>query len=140
MPSKSSERNSQLVLLRVAAFLFDALLLALALILPATVISWIVVVASGSTKAVTLVWYGTLLALLTLLLLRDGFRGRSLGKLILGLELHTPGGVPCGWLRSLVRNLPLIIPLWNLIEVYLVIFGSGRRTGDRLARTLVSEE
>ena len=81
-----------------------------------------------------------MLALLLVgLLIRDGYRGRSIGKQMLGLRLLTPQGEGCGYGRSVLRNLPLIIPLWNLIEAGLVICGRPR-TGDRIARTNVTEE
>ena len=73
------------------------------------------------------------------LLFRDGYRGRSLGKRMLGLRLVTPHGDGCGYGRSVVRNLPLIIPVWNLLEAALVLAGRAR-TGDRIARTIVTEE
>jgi uncharacterized RDD family membrane protein YckC len=73
------------------------------------------------------------------MLLRDGYHGRSPGKRLLGLRLLTPRGEGCGYPRSLARNLPLILPLWNLIEVVLVVAGKPR-TGDRLAQTTVTEE
>jgi uncharacterized RDD family membrane protein YckC len=60
---------------------------------------------------------------------------------MMALSILTPAGVGCTFARSLLRNLPLIVPGWNLIEVLLVMFGSrGRRTGDRLARTTIAEE
>jgi uncharacterized RDD family membrane protein YckC len=73
------------------------------------------------------------------MLLRDGFRRRSIGKQLLGLRLLTPKGEGCGYFRSFVRNVPLVIPGWNLVEVLLVIFGKAR-TGDRIAKTTVTEE
>ena len=51
----------------------------------------------------------------------------------------TPRGERCGYGRSVVRNIPLIVPLWNVIEVALVLAGKPR-TGDRIARTTVTEE
>jgi hypothetical protein len=44
-----------------------------------------------------------------------------------------------GYIRSFVRNLPLVIPGWNLVEVLLVLLGKPR-TGDRIAKTTVTEE
>jgi hypothetical protein len=58
---------------------------------------------------------------------------------MLGLRLLTPQGEGCGYGRSIVRNLPLIIPPWNLLEAALVVAGRAR-TGDRIARTIVTEE
>jgi uncharacterized RDD family membrane protein YckC len=73
------------------------------------------------------------------MLLRDGFRGRSIGKQLLGLRLLTPRGEGCGYFRSIVRNLPLVVPGVNLIEGFLILFGKPR-LGDRLGRTSVREE
>lgn len=126
-------------LLRLAAFLIDALTIAIALMLPASIISYTAVWIAQATKWVNIVWYGALLVLVAGLLLRDGHHGRSFGKKILGLQLVTPDGKPCSYLRSIVRNIPIIIPGWNLIEILLVIRGKAR-TGDRLAHTIVAEE
>lgn len=129
----------QFSLLRLAAFLIDALTLALALVVPASIFSYTAVWIAQATKWVNIVWYGALLILVAGILLRDGHHGRSLGKRILGLELQTRDGKRCSYLRSCVRNLPLIVPGWNLLEVFLVVRGKPR-TGDRIARTMVVEE
>jgi uncharacterized RDD family membrane protein YckC len=131
--------TSQTTLLRVAAFLVDALTLALVLMLPASLVSYALAWVGGSVKAISIVWAVAVGILMLGLLIRDGFRGRSLGKQLLGLRLLTPRGEGCGWGRSLVRNLPLIIPGWNLIEVVMVFAGKAR-TGDRIAHTTVREE
>jgi uncharacterized RDD family membrane protein YckC len=86
-----------------------------------------------------MVWWVALGVLIVAMLFRDGYRGRSIGKQLLGLRLITPGGEGSGWLRSFIRNLPLVIPGWNLIELMLVLMGKAR-TGDRIARTTVTEE
>ena len=125
-------------LLRIAAFLVDALSIALILILPASIISY-AMTWTTTPKGIQLVWWAALGILMLAMLLRDGFRGRSIGKQLLGLRLLTPRGEGCGYGRSLVRNLPLILPLWNLVEVVLVLAGKPR-TGDRIARTTVTEE
>jgi len=132
-------RATQTTLLRIAAFLVDALTMSLVLVLPASLASYATAWIGGSVKAIQIVWYVALGILMTGMLLRDGFHGRSPGKRLLGLRLLTPRGEGCGYGRSLARNLPLIIPLWNLIEVVLVIAGKPR-TGDRLAKTTVTEE
>ncbi len=116
----------------------DALSLALILILPSAVISYALAV-SGSVKAISIVWAIALGILMFGMIVRDGFRGRSLGKQLLGLRLLTPRGEGCGWGRSIVRNLPLLIPVWNVVEVGMVLAGKPR-TGDRIAHTTVTEE
>jgi uncharacterized RDD family membrane protein YckC len=130
--------NSQTKLLRIAAFLVDALSIALLLILPTSAVSY-AMTWTTSPKGIQLVWWAALAILMLAMLLRDGFRRRSIGKQLLGLRLLTPKGEGCGYGRSLLRNFPLVIPGWNLLEVMLVILGRAR-TGDRLAKTTVTEE
>lgn len=131
--------TSQTTLLRVAAFLVDALGTSILLILPASAVSYAMAWIGGSVKAIQIVWWVALAILLVALVIRDGYRGRSLGKQMLGLRLLTPRGEGCGWGRSIVRNLPLVLFPWTLLEVFLVVAGRPR-TGDRIARTTVSEE
>jgi uncharacterized RDD family membrane protein YckC len=130
--------NSQTKLLRIAAFLVDALSVAIILILPASIVSY-GITWTASPKGIQLVWWAALAIHMIAMLFRDGFRGRSVGKQLLGLRLVTPRGEGSGYFRSLIRNLPLIVPGWNLIEVILVLAGKAR-TGDRIARTNVTEE
>ena len=132
--------TSQTTLLRIAAFLTDALSIAVILIAPASLASYILAwVGGGSIKAIQIVWWVALALLMLALLVRDGYRGRSPGKRLLGLRLVTPHGEGCGYTRSIIRNLPLFIPPLNLVEAILVVAGK-RRTGDRIARTTVTEE
>jgi uncharacterized RDD family membrane protein YckC len=131
--------GSQTTLLRIAAFLVDALSIALILVLPAAILSYSLASIGGEIKSIQIVWLVAILIVMVAMLFRDGWRGRSLGKQILGLRLVTPSEKPCGYLRSLIRNFGLIVPGWNLIEVVLVISGK-RRIGDRIAKTTVAEE
>ena len=130
--------SPQTKLLRIAAFLVDALLTAIILILPASLVSYGMTWA-GSPRGIQLVWWAALAVLMLFMLFRDGIRGRSVGKYLLGLRLVTPRGEGCGLWRSFARNFPLIVPGWNLLEVILVLAGKPR-TGDRIARTSVTEE
>lgn len=130
--------TAQTRLLRIAAFLVDALSISIVLILPASVASYAMTLTDWP-KGIQLVWWGALAILLLAILLRDGFRHRSIGKQLLGLRLLTPTGMDCGYGRSFLRNLPLVVPGWNLLEALLVFIGRSR-TGDRIARTSVSEE
>lgn len=130
--------SSQTKLLRIAAFLVDALSISIVLVLPASAVSYGMTWTSNP-RAIQLVWWVALAVLVLAMLFRDGFRGRSIGKQLLGLRLLTPRGEGCGYTRSFVRNIPLIVPGWNLLEVLLVLAGRNR-TGDRIARTSVTEE
>jgi len=131
--------TSQTTLLRIAAFLVDALSMSIVLIVPASLASYALAWVGGSIKAIQIVWWVALGILVIGLLLRDGYHGRSPGKRLLGLRLVTPRGEGCGYGRSLVRNIPLLIPPWNLVEAVMVVSGK-RRTGDRIAKTTVMEE
>lgn len=132
---------SQTTLLRMTALLVDMLLMAFVLVIPGTLASYIVLWTSGSSRGVNLVWYSALLVLMLGILLRDAWpgQGRSVGKRLLGLQLATNSGKPCGLRCSFLRNFPLLISPWNLLELYLVVTGR-RRTGDRIAGTHVMEE
>ena len=132
----SSESTSQTTLLRIAAFLVDALSMSILLILPASVISYSMAWFGRSINAIQLVWFCALGVLVIGMLIRDGIGGRSFGKHMLGLRLVTPRGDGCGWLRSIVRNALLIL---FPIEMVLVLRGR-QRLGDRVARTVVTEE
>jgi len=133
--------DRQTILLRLAAFVVDALTLALLLILPASLVSYAFVLFGRSINGISVVWYLAMLILFLGILLRDGYHGRSPGKRLLGLRLLTPGNRPCGYARSILRNLPLLIPGLNLVEMILVLFSAeSRRAGDRLAGTAVVEE
>ena len=131
--------SAQTKLLRIAAFLVDALSLSVVLILPASIVSYALAWVGGSVKGISIVWFVALGILVIGILVRDGYRGRSIGKQVLGLRLLTPRGEGCGYFRSILRNIPLIVPVWNLVEVVLVVAGRPR-TGDRIARTTVTEE
>jgi uncharacterized RDD family membrane protein YckC len=133
-----TEYSSQTKLLRIAAFLVDALSIAIVLIVPASIVSYSMT-WTGSPKGIQLVWWAALAVLMLAMLLRDGFRRRSIGKQLLGLRVLTPRGEGCGYIRSFIRNIPLVVPLWNVLEVFLVLAGRSR-TGDRMARTSVAEE
>ena len=130
--------SSQTRLLRIAAFLVDALSISLILMLPAAAVSY-GMTWTGSPRGIQMVWWVALGFLMLAMLFRDGLQGRSVGKYLLGLRLVTPKGDRCGWLRSFVRNVPLVVPGWNLIELVLVLAGKPR-TGDRIANTTVTEE
>ena len=74
-----------------------------------------------------------------LFLFRDA-AGGSPGKKLFGLRLVLPGSAPAGPLASVTRNLLLLIPGWNLVEIAAVIRRrDGRRPGDRLAGTTLVE-
>ena len=91
-------------------------------------------------RPVSWIWWAALLLFLLFILFRDA-RGRSMGKRVMALEIRSRSGARAGWIRSWSRNLPLVVPGWNLVEIVMVLFAAGgRRTGDRIAGTMVVEE
>ncbi|MCL5022250.1 MAG: RDD family protein [Nitrospirae bacterium] len=95
---------------------------------------------------------------LVYLLISDGlFDGRSVGKLLIGLQVVSEtSGEPCSMRESIARNAPLGAGLslyqlpwigWIFIAVvsaveFLILLGSknGMRLGDELAKTWVVEK
>jgi uncharacterized RDD family membrane protein YckC len=70
------------------------------------------------------------------LVLRDAFGGRSLGKMICDLQVvDRTSHAPVGLLRSALRNWFLCMPLLALIEDSAM--SRGPRIGDAIARTRV---
>jgi len=69
--------------------------------------------------------------------MKDGFGGRSPGKALMGARvIDAETREPIGFLRSLKRNLVLMIPYVGVIGVALTMM-KGRRWGDRWAKTQV---
>jgi uncharacterized RDD family membrane protein YckC len=134
-------RDYSLLLLRIAAFLVDALAAAVVLIPPASLASYGILWARHSMRPVSWIWWSALLLFLLFLLFRDALGGRSFGKRLMALEIRTASGARVGAFRSAARNVPLIVPGWNLLELVMLLFAAnGRRSGDRITGTVVGEE
>lgn len=78
------------------------------------------------------------------LLVRDGFfQGQSVGKRIFGLRVvHAPTQQPCGFGRSLARNVLWVVPFVSIVVGLEALWrvshaAPGRHWGDRLADTQV---
>jgi len=71
----------------------------------------------GSAKAIQIVWYVALGILITGLLIRDGYQAVP-RKRLLGLRLVTRRR-RMRLRRSIVRNIPLVILGWNVVEAVL---------------------
>jgi uncharacterized RDD family membrane protein YckC len=70
--------------------------------------------------------------------------GRSVGKMVMKLKVHTADDQPLvgNWRVALLRNAPLVIPFFALIEIYVLLTreespARGRRLGDEWAGTKV---
>ncbi|SFU73269.1 RDD family protein [Pseudoduganella namucuonensis] len=69
------------------------------------------------------------------------FRGQTVGKRVMGLEVRRANGLPVGWRESVLRNLLLVadfLPLMYAAGLLSMLFDSHfRRLGDIVAGTLV---
>ena len=73
--------------------------------------------------------------ILSIYFLKDSYRGRSIGKRMIGLQVVSrKTGEPASSLLCFIRN--LVIPIWPL-EVLISIFSPSRRLGDLIANTKV---
>jgi len=73
-----------------------------------------------------------------LILLKDGFRGTSPGKALLGLQvIDTSSGQPGGFRSSVQRTLPLLLPFTPIYVGYQLFQYDGRRFGDTWSDTKV---
>lgn len=74
-------------------------------------------------------------------LFRDAFfGGMGCGKKVMKLRVVESDGARCRWESSALRNVTMIVPLLNVLELVLAVFDTqGLRLGDRIARTQVVE-
>jgi len=125
---------------RAAAFGVDLLLFAGGPLLLSTAVIVVILLYSPDPPATLGLGFFAAQALFVLLFLLRDTRGASPGKRLFGLRLVKEGGRPVGAITSVVRNAPMLVPGWNLIELLSVIRSSdGRRGGDRLAGTTLVE-
>ena len=126
--------------IRAAAFGADLLLLAGAPLLMSTFVIVLVLLSTPDPPATLARGFGAAQAIFVLLFLLRDTGGKSPGKRLFGLALHREDGGRVTAMDSLVRNLPMLVPGWNLIELLVVIRRpDGRRQGDRLAGTTLLE-
>lgn len=119
---------------RLLALFLDVLLcaaLADGVGLALTAIAWRLLPAAR--PAIPWIW-GALAALATLaFLLRDARGGRA--RRWLALEVRSLDGRPPGAWRSIGRNLPLLVPGWNLVDAWPALReGEAPRRCDRALR------
>jgi hypothetical protein len=116
---------------RLLAFLLDLLVCAAAADaagLLATAAIWLL--APQWRPAIPAIWGAAALSGIAAFLLRDSRGGRA--RRWLALEARDARGRPPGALGSIRRNLPLLLPIWNLIEVWpLLSDGGAQRPSDR---------
>jgi hypothetical protein len=115
----------------VAAALADAVGLVL------TAVLW--TYFPGARPAIPWIWTACGAGAIGAFLLRDHRGGRA--RRWLALEARRPDGNAPGIRGSIRRNLPLLLPLWNLYDAWPVLSDgsaprrSDRRTGIRILRS-----
>ncbi|MEO6324331.1 MAG: RDD family protein [Thermoanaerobaculia bacterium] len=139
MPSPGGTLPPERLWLRLAAFGVDLLLLSGAPLLLATILDFATLLVVAEPPAwLAIAFHAAQLIAVGLFLCRDA-GGASPGKKIVGLYLVGGDGIPSGLLASLVRNAALLLPIWNVVELWAVLQGSVRRPGDRVAGTFLVE-
>ncbi|MFH0863105.1 MAG: RDD family protein [Candidatus Altiarchaeota archaeon] len=128
---------------RIIAFIIDSLI---GIILPAIFVLLGFYVWSGFDTAAgrllsLAIMLAGILSLVAYVLLKDGLPGgMSVGKRLMKLRVVRSDGSKCDPMSSALRNVTLLVPILNLIELVLAIADrEGRRIGDKIARTQVVE-
>jgi uncharacterized RDD family membrane protein YckC len=125
--------------LRVLSAALDAFLIAAAVDVPAVVVLSVFFLVSPTLPLVP-VGLAACAASLVGFLLRDATGGLS--RKWLGFRIEKEDGRSPGWLASVLRNLPTLVPGWNLYEAYRIWRhpGESRPVDRRLGLVLRREE
>lgn len=71
------------------------------------------------------------------------YEGQSLGKRLLKLKVldnETNLPIKNDYMKSFLRNIPLIIPVFQFIDAFMVFSTNGKRFGDQWANTMVVKD
>ena len=122
---------------RILAFFLDCLLCAAPADLAGLAATWAVWRLVPAWKsALPWVWGLLALAAAVVFLLRDARGGRA--RRWLALEARAADGGPPGAWGSIRRNLPLLVPVWNLVDAWPVLRdGGAQRRCDRASKTRI---
>lgn len=118
---------------RIIAFIIDFILILLVVNVP------LILFFSSGDRSIDTNQFNifTDIIILTIPVLKDSFKKRSIGKRILGLKIYNSQGKSLKYWQVLLRN----IILWPILMVEIIVFLTSkdkRRLGDLLARTYVS--
>jgi uncharacterized RDD family membrane protein YckC len=119
--------HRQYISRRQAAFLLDLIIY--------RGLATFAIIWTAASISESLILFAALLSFVPILL-KDGTKGVSIGKLIAGLRtVDFTTKQSCGIGKSILRNIILYIPFMLLIE--LVFIQNGKRLGDRIVNTRV---
>ncbi len=124
---------------RLLALFLDVLVCAAPADLAGLILTWILWRFSPAGRnLIPAVWIAAGTAATFAFLLRDARGGRA--RRCLGIEVQRADGAAPGPWGSIRRNLPLLIPLWNLRDACSILWDgeaprrSDRRSGFRMMR------
>src|SRR5262249_20320700 len=126
LPSKWRWRSANIFSVgrqRVLAFFLDAAIVSAAVDLPALAVISAAFLFFPDVPLTTVAW-ATFGLSLAILLCRDARGGFS--RKWFGLQVEDRKGHPPGVGRSVLRNLPLLVPGWNAYEGWRAVRGMGR--------------
>ncbi|MGD8719860.1 MAG: RDD family protein [Candidatus Zixiibacteriota bacterium] len=133
------------LLRRVAAQLVDVFVISLSYFLVALIFSFLEMnpyMPGPDQYYFQQLFWGTVAGISAFYFLIRDAGGASLGKRIMGLRVvkFTDYGQKANLFHSIMRNITLLVPLLNILDVvYAVTDPKGRRVGDRLAGTVLTE-
>ncbi|MDD2752175.1 MAG: RDD family protein [Candidatus Omnitrophica bacterium] len=74
------------------------------------------------------------------ILLKDSVEARSIGKFFVGIQVTDENNNPAKAPQTILRNLLMIIPIFPLVEYFVLLRNAqGRRLGDKAAKTQVTD-
>ena len=122
---------------RILAFFLDVLVCAAAADLCGLAVTWGVWrFLPGLRPALPFVWAGLGAVATAAFLLRDAGGGRA--RRWLALQAVGSDGRPASRWDSIRRNLPLLVPIWNIIDAWPVLQdGQAPRRCDRVVGTRI---
>ena len=122
---------------RVAAAIFDAMIIAIMSMAVAPLVGSSILEPEGSFLVYTV---APVIGFFYYFLL-EGFAGQTIGKRILGIAVVKADGSPCTYLSSFVRNLLRVVdamPFFYLVGLAVMALSDRKqRIGDHVAGTVV---
>ncbi len=124
---------------RILALFLDVLVCAVPVDLAGLILTWILWrFVPAARDLIPAIWIAAAAVATVAFLLRDARGGRA--RRWLGLEVRRADGSAPGAWRSIRRNLPLLVPLWNLWDAWPILENgeaprrSDNRAGLRMVR------
>jgi len=127
--------------LRFAAFLIDALLTTILILILANLTSALLLrIFPKISFPIYINWIFFIILGITYILFKDGFGGKSIGKRIMGLIVIQKDKSPCSFKSSFLRNFLLFLPIINFYEFYLFLSKpNSPRLGEKISNTKIDE-